>query len=124
MNSKQNRIICSLVFLLAFVFASSQNKVVYAKSFVKQNKVLLRWVPSDKKVFDVAVKNGYKITRFTNEENVLSRPPVVTVTITPYPLIDTLKWAKLIKNNESAIVAYKVIHGTKKKATTPQEVSR
>ncbi|MBK7666964.1 MAG: hypothetical protein IPJ32_06150 [Sphingobacteriaceae bacterium] len=123
MNRELNRFLFSLALLFTFLCVNSQNTLVYAKSFVKQNKILLRWVPSDRKVFDIAIKNGYKITRYTNEENVLSRPPVQTVTIAPYPLMDTLKWAMLIKNNESAIVAYKVIHGNKKKTTTPQELA-
>lgn len=109
--------------LIAFLNSSSQNKAVYAKYFVKQNKVLLRWVPADKKVFELAVKNGYKITRYTNEENVLSMPPIQMVTILPYSVRDTLKWAMLIKNNESAMLAYRTIYGVKKKAVTPQEIS-
>jgi hypothetical protein len=123
MNRELNRFFFTLGLLFTFLYVSSQSKVVYAKSFVKQNKILLRWVPSDKKVFEIAIKNGYKITRYTNEENVLSRPPVQTVTIIPYPFQDSLKWAMLIKNNESAILAYKVIHASKKKTTTPQEVT-
>jgi len=109
--------------LIAFLSISSQSKVVYAKSFVKQNKVLLRWVPADKKIFEAALKNGYKITRYTNEENVLSLPAILSVSV--MPVKDTLKWAMLIKNNESAMVAYKVIFGSgKKKTLTPQEAAK
>lgn len=124
MISKLNtKLVFVIALLVAFLSSSSQNKAVYAKSFVKQNKVLLRWVPSDKKVFDIAVKNGYKITRYTNEENMLSMPPILTVTVMPYSIRDSMKWAILIKNNESAMVAYKTIHGDKKKAVTPQDLA-
>ena len=109
--------------LIAGLIGHSQNKVVYAKSFVKQNKVLLRWVPADKKIFETAIKNGYKITRYTNEENVLSLPAILSVSVMPWQ--DTLKWAMLIKSNESAMLAYKMIFvSNKKKASTPQEVSK
>ncbi len=104
--------------LIAFLNSSSQNKVVYAKSFVKQNKVILRWVPADKKIFEAAIKNGYKITRYTNNESA-----ILSVNVTPYR--DTLKWATLIKSNESAMVAYKMIFGSNnKKAATPQEAAK
>lgn len=119
-----NRFIFILGFLLASNYSSSQSKVVYAKSFVKQNRILLRWVPSDKKVFDVAIRNGYKITRYIKENGLLKEPVVLAEKLIPLPEQDTMKWALVIKNSESGIVAYKTIYSTPKvKTLSAQEVA-
>ena len=124
MNRDVNKFIFVVGLLFVVLNLSSQNKSVYAKCFVKQNKILLRWVPADKKVFDVAIKNGYKITRYTKENNVLSSPIVLAERLVPFPKQDTMKWALLIQNSESGVVAYRTIHASEKKKTlTPQETA-
>lgn len=102
------------IFLITSFHLVSQNKAVYAKSFVKQNKILLRWVPADKKIFDLAIKNGYKITRTTKGENTSL---VLAEKVMPLPLQDSLKWAFLIKANERGVLAYRTIYGQKKAAS-------
>jgi hypothetical protein len=101
------RVVISIL-LLNFC-GQSQNKTVFAKYYVKQNNILLRWVPSDKTVFDLAVKNGYKITRYTKENNTLTSPAVITENLKPYPQQDTLKWARLIQLSDGGIIAYKIL---------------
>src|SRR3954469_13444624 len=87
-----------LVIILLMSFCGlSQTKTVFVKYYVKQNSILLRWVPSDKTIFDLAVKNGYKITRYTKENNTLTSPLVLFENLRPYSKQDTLKWARLIQ---------------------------
>jgi hypothetical protein len=103
------KLIILQLFVLLSINSYSQNKVVYAKSYVKKEAVLLRWVPSDKKVFDVAIKNGYKITRYIKENNVLAAPLTLQENYKPYSSKDTLKWAFLIQNSKNGYIAYKML---------------
>lgn len=109
-------------FLLLGLCVFSQSKTVFAKCYVKQNNILLRWVPSDKSVFDLAVKNGYRITRYTKENNALTSPVVLAEHLTPYSKQDSLKWAKLIESDKSGVIAYKLLCDNSKNANATTTV--
>lgn len=111
-----------LIVLMSFCL-HSQNKTVFAKHYVKQNNILLRWVPSDKTVLDLAVKNGYKITRYTKENNSLSSPLVIAEDLKPYSKQDTLKWARLIQSTDGGVIAYKVLNNDRPAGpSTPTQI--
>jgi len=103
--------------LLISIIGYSQNKSVYVKSYVKKGTVLLRWAPSDKKVFDVAIKNGYRITRYVKENNGLTSPVILSDNYKPYSIKDTMKWALLIQNSNNGFIAYKVLANDDKSKT-------
>lgn len=115
------KFIIGFVLLLLFVGGNAQVKSVYAKSFVKKDKILLRWIPSDKKIFDVAVKNGYKITRYVKEGNNLVFPVILSTAVLPIPKQDTMKWALFLKDCPGGAMAYRAICASDKKTPTATE---
>lgn len=94
--------------LITSCIVFAQNKVVYAKHFTKSSEVLLRWAPVNKQIFDVAIKNGYKITRYVKENNNLTSPVVLVDNFKPFQKTDTMKWALLLNRNNNAAIAYKI----------------
>jgi hypothetical protein len=112
--------IVSLVLFLFLLNLSvhSQNRCIHAKYYVKKNAVLLRWAPSDRSVFDLALKNGYKITRFSRENGMLSSPIVLNENIKPYSKTDTMKWAEIIRSTDAGVIAYKMICDPKPSGST------
>lgn len=99
------RYILIVIVFCMFRNVRAQSSSIHIKSWVKKNEILLRWAPFSKEVFDVAVKNGYKIIRTDNAGNVV----VIAEAIKPYGKEDTA-WVKLIKANENAALAYGAIH--------------
>jgi hypothetical protein len=89
------------------------DKSVFSKYFVKEKTVLLRWVPANKQLFDLAVKNGYRITRYTKENNTLSSATIIAEKILPYSYSDSVKWLGLIRKNENAILILKALYENK-----------
>lgn len=100
-----------IALLLAFwMNCPAQNLLITSKYYVKEKEVLLRWIPPTKDAFDLAVKNGYRITRYTKENNNLLAPWVVAEGIKPYPYNDTIRWIKLLRKNENAQFALKALY--------------
>lgn len=91
----------------------SQNNSVYIKSFVKQNEILLRWVPTNKQVFDIAVKNGYKITRSDESGNKV----ILNESLKPYQKEDTV-WMSLLRKNDNAVLAVNALYQSGNKPNT------
>ncbi len=112
-----------ILFIVANSVLFAQNKTIYAKYFVKQNSVLLRWVPANKQVFEMGAKNGYKITRYIKENNGLTSPIVLTENFKPLAFTDTLSWAYLLQKNSNGIIAYSFFSNLNKpkKTLTKQE---
>jgi uncharacterized protein len=105
-------------YIFAIVFlalnTAAQNNAVYIKVFVKKNEVLLRWAPANKKVFDLALVNGYKITRTDDVGNKI----VLHSGLKPLPKEDSA-WFSLLRKNENAIFAVNVIYQNKPKEGLP-----
>jgi hypothetical protein len=92
----------------------SQNNSVYIKCFVKKNEILLRWAPANKKIFDVAIVNGYKITRTDNTGDKV----VIHPALKPLAKEDTA-WLSILKRNDNAVFAVNAIYQNKPKAGLP-----
>ncbi len=108
---------CFFIFLIFTALnIRSQNNVVYIKSFVKQNEILFRWVPVNRQVFDLANKNGYKITRVDESGNSI----VLEQALKPYQKEDTI-WFSLLKKGDNAIFAVNALYQNKAKANLPQK---
>lgn len=99
----------------------AQVNSILSSSCVKENHILLRWTPSDKTIFDLGAKNGYKLTRYIKENNNLTAPIVVAENIRPRPEKDTLGWAKAIKKNSRAALAYNMIYASMNSANIPKK---
>lgn len=104
---------------LIFLETYAQDKSIHIKYFVKQNEVLLRWLPANKQLFDLAVKNGYKITRYSKENNSLSLPIILAENIKPFAGNDSIKWPKLIRKNKNAILIYQSLYQNKNSSNMP-----
>ena len=86
-------------------FAKSQTQTIYIKPWIKENEILLRWVPVSKTVFDAGVKNGYKITRTDNSGNTV----VIAEAVKPYAKEDEA-WNSLLKTKDGAALAVGVLY--------------
>ena len=106
-----------IIFLISITLnVGSQNDVVYIKSFVKQNEILLRSAPANTQMFDLANKNGYKITRIDEAGNNI----VLESALKPYQKEDTI-WLSLLKKGDNAIFAVNALYQNKGKANLPQK---
>jgi uncharacterized protein len=103
-----------LLLLTLVVNVAAQSRAVYIKAFVKKDEIILRWAPANKKVFDLAVSNGYKIIRTDDVGNKL----VLHEAFKPYQKEDSA-WYHLLARNENAIFAVNVIYQNKPKAGLP-----
>ncbi len=96
--------------LLIFFFTSSfsQNETLFVKHFTKEDKVIIRWVPSSKQVFKLGKENGYKISR--QETRSAQTNVVLNERTNLIPQSDTSTWNKLYKQNENAVLINKLIY--------------
>lgn len=106
-----------LLFLIFIGFlVKSQTQSVYAKFWVKEKEILLRWAPSSKAVFDAGVKNGYKITRTDNTGNTV----VVAEAIKPYEK-NNEAWNSILKAKDGAVLAVSVLYDMVSLASDPKK---
>lgn len=90
---------------------------IHASCFVKENCILIRWVPENKQLFDLAVKNGYKITRQALNEGKTINEIVLAENVRPIPQTDSLTWVNLMKENKNSILVFKTFYENKTSAT-------
>ncbi|MBN8704152.1 MAG: hypothetical protein J0M08_13885 [Bacteroidetes bacterium] len=101
-------------FLFVLVSLQAQNNgSIETKYFVKKNEVLIRFVPTSKAIFDVGVKNGYRITRSAIQNGIVTQTLVLTESLKPYSANDTLSWLPIMRKNDNGIIAYKALYETK-----------
>lgn len=94
------------VFLLVFAtgmsaIAQMQVNFVAARSFVKNDSIMIRWAPSTPALFRLGVENGYKITRTTIRNGVEEQSVVLAEQILHLGEKDS-SWKQLIEKNNSA----------------------
>ncbi len=105
-----------IIFLLIAHIYNAQS--LFSECFIKKNMILIRWAPVNKELFDVAVKNGYKVTRSVLNGSGLSETVVLYEALKPYNGEDQ-KWEQVLKQNKNAALIYKVLYQNKNSKNIP-----
>lgn len=95
-------------------FAQEKSKDDFsAKVFVEKGKILIRWVPTNKEMFDLAKKYGYRIDRINLGQFFIPKDTNafgISYKVTPAPLLPLTEndksWLYLMDENENTAIVY------------------
>lgn len=111
------RIVIAILLLQLGNGSIAQNNLFATKAFVKNNKVILRWATTDKKLWDAGVKSGYIIERIQVNSPALpeavafhSSTEITTPPIKPASAKDTLYWKNLLQKFPNAALLYGLLY--------------
>lgn len=120
------RFFICLLFTVSFcLMAFTQNIFVATKYFVKKNTVLLRWATTDKELWSLGNKYGYKIDRIQlSSVNIpdtsafRSSTLLTRESLKPKSDKDTAYWKTLITQNKNAALLYALLYPKPDKTPT------
>lgn len=105
------------VIIVAGHIAQAQTNSIAIKYFVKKNTVLLRWATTDKELWELGSKYGYRIDRIQlpsiNDPDTSafrSSALLTAAPIRPKPQSDTAYWKTLIMQNPNAALLYSLLY--------------
>lgn len=103
-----------IFYVLTFHVKGQEAISLIEKHFIKENKILFRIAPTNKKVFELIKANSLKITRYSIVNDKLSNETVINHMLHPYWIADTLNWMRLMrKNKDNTAFIYNAIFQNK-----------
>jgi hypothetical protein len=128
---KKIKIFNLFILTFSFAIAIAQEKVkedFSAKVYVDNGKILIRWVPTNQQIFNIAKKYGYKIDRITlaqifvpNDTNAFG----VSYKVTQKPILplneNDKSWIYLLEKNDGTALIYDALYKENKTTETSQK---
>jgi len=114
LGTGQRIILMALLVFFSITTYGQNSNTVFGQYFVKKDTILLRYAPSNKEIFDLGAKNGYRITRIAKINGAVVETKTVAESIKPMAKEDTL-WSKLSQKNTNILLAYNMLYNNSNK---------
>ena len=103
-------------FLIFSIYFGQIDQTIYESHFIKEGKVIFRFLPNSKKTFDTLRNHNIYIKRYTNVNGVAQNEVFIKSNLHPYEVADTASWLAFVHKNKSvAAFAYQYLYPEKEK---------